>query len=86
MKLIAGFLNFANTNKNCTFESNSMENQRLLFHILLYLIGPKTLNCSSFSPVTIVHIGKDKAVRMQAWKDPEGSRRLRLPDFKTVYI
>ena len=25
-----------------------------------------------------------KAIPLQAWKDPEGSRRLRLPDFKTV--
>jgi hypothetical protein len=23
---------------------------------------------------------------VQAWKDPEGSRRLRLPDFKTIGI
>ena len=27
---------------------------------------------------------KDKAVPLQAWTSPEGSRRLRLPDFKTV--
>jgi len=27
---------------------------------------------------------KDKAIPLQAWIDPEGSRRLRLPDFKTV--
>jgi len=25
-----------------------------------------------------------KAIPMQAWTDPEGSRRLRLPDFKTI--
>jgi len=25
-----------------------------------------------------------KAVPLQAWTDPEGSRRLRLPDFKTM--
>jgi len=25
-----------------------------------------------------------KALTLQAWADPEGSRRLRLPDFKTV--
>jgi len=28
--------------------------------------------------------GKGKAIPLQAWTDPEGSRRLRLPDFKTV--
>jgi len=27
--------------------------------------------------------GKDKAIPLQAWTGPEGSRRLRLPDFKT---
>jgi hypothetical protein len=26
---------------------------------------------------------KGKAIPLQAWRDPEGSRRLRLPDFKT---
>jgi len=25
-----------------------------------------------------------KAVPLQAWTGPEGSRRLRLPDFKTI--
>jgi len=28
--------------------------------------------------------GKGKAIPLQAWKGPEGSRRLRLPDFKTI--
>ena len=27
---------------------------------------------------------KGKAIPLQAWTGPEGSRRLRLPDFKTV--
>ena len=27
---------------------------------------------------------KSKAVLLQAWSGPEGSRRLRFPDFKTV--
>jgi hypothetical protein len=30
------------------------------------------------------NIGKGKAIPLQAWTDPEGSRRLRLPDFKTI--
>ena len=29
---------------------------------------------------------KGKAIPLQAWTGPEGSRRLRLPDFKTVGI
>jgi hypothetical protein len=28
--------------------------------------------------------GKGKATPLQALRDPEGSRRLRLPDFKTI--
>jgi hypothetical protein len=28
--------------------------------------------------------GKGKAIPLQAWTDPEGSRRLWLPDFKTI--
>jgi len=29
-------------------------------------------------------IGKDKSVPFQAWSGPEGSRKLRLPDFVTA--
>jgi len=28
--------------------------------------------------------GKGKAIPLQAWRGPEGSRRLRLPDLKTI--
>jgi hypothetical protein len=28
--------------------------------------------------------GKDKAVPLNAWSDPEGSRKLRFPDFMTT--
>jgi len=28
--------------------------------------------------------GKGKAIPLQAWTSPKGSRRLRLPEFKTV--
>jgi hypothetical protein len=31
-----------------------------------------------------VEVGKAKAIPLQAWTGPEGSRRLRLPDFKTI--
>jgi len=27
---------------------------------------------------------RDKATPLQAWTDPDGSRRLRLPDLKTI--
>jgi len=29
---------------------------------------------------------KCKAIPLQAWTGPEGARRLRLPDFKTIFI
>ena len=33
---------------------------------------------------TYVEEGKVKAIPLQAWTGPEGSRRLRLPDLKTI--
>jgi len=33
---------------------------------------------------TAVEFNKDKAIPLQAWTGPEGSRRLRLSDFKTI--
>jgi hypothetical protein len=43
------------------------------------LIVTKTLdNCED---VLWTGKGKGKAIPLQAWTDPEGSRRLRLPDF-----
>jgi hypothetical protein len=33
---------------------------------------------------TFYNMGKGKAIPLQAWTGPEGSRRLRLPDFKTI--
>jgi len=32
----------------------------------------------------IPHHCKGKAIPLQAWTGPEGSRRLRFPDFKTI--
>jgi len=31
-------------------------------------------------------VKKVKAIPLQAWTGPEGSRRMRLPDFKTISI
>ena len=39
-----------------------------------------------FNPETTTLYGKCQAIPLQAWTDPEGSRRFRLPDFKTVSI
>jgi hypothetical protein len=29
---------------------------------------------------------KDKAIPLQAWRGPQGVRRLRLPNFKTIKV
>jgi hypothetical protein len=31
-----------------------------------------------------INIVKGKVISLQAWTGPEGSRKLRLPDFKTI--
>jgi len=50
---------------------------RFLFYILLGKGG------KCFSKKAFFH-EKSKAIPLQAWTGPEGSRRLRLPDFKTM--
>ena len=35
-------------------------------------------------PVTHLHVKAGKAVPLQAWSDPEGSRNIRYPDFMTT--
>jgi hypothetical protein len=34
--------------------------------------------------ISILTLGKGKAIPLQAWTGPEGSRSLRLPDFKAI--
>jgi len=45
----------------------------------------KLITASNFKfPLVIKLIKKGKAIPLQAWTGPEGSRRLGLPDFKTI--
>jgi hypothetical protein len=37
-----------------------------------------------FIIIIIIIKGKGKAIPLQAWTGPKGSRRLRLEDFKTI--
>jgi hypothetical protein len=47
------------------------------YHLLLFI---------KISEINIIKSkGKDKTISLQAWTSPEGSRRLRLPDFKTAH-
>jgi hypothetical protein len=58
------------------------------------IISPYFLPVASTARCFISHITnksgyntlckKSKAIPLQAWTGPEGSRRLRLPDFKTI--
>jgi hypothetical protein len=47
--------------------------------VVLYCDGRDVL-----SLVQTVDTGKGKAIPLQAWTGPQGSRRLRLPDSKTI--
>jgi len=43
--------------------------------------GVKRPDCGVDNPTPS---SKGKAIPLQAWTDPEGSSRFRLPDFKTI--
>jgi len=48
-----------------------------IFHIIITATG-------IFITYLLEVKGKGKAIPIQAWTDPEDSRRLRLPVFKTI--
>jgi len=62
----------------------------LMFKLYFYTPFVITPTCfdlswsSSRSDLTSVKKGKGKAIPLQAWTGPEGVRRLKLPDFKTI--
>ena len=60
----------------------------ILYFTLLYFVDLQTQgnNKKTFQSKTSASKGKGKgkAIPLQAWTNPEGSRRLRLPDFKTI--
>ena len=49
----------------------------------LFLLAALWLR-GSIRPLTEMSKGKGKAIPLQAWTGPEGSKRLRLPDFKKI--
>jgi len=49
------------------------------------LLGPDIFHTPFFSTILLLHQkGKGKPVPLQAWSGPEGSRKLRFPDFMTT--
>jgi hypothetical protein len=39
---------------------------------------------STFITILYMYTKKGKAIPLQAWTSPEGSKRLKFPDFKTI--
>ena len=52
----------------------------------VYIVGTLTQSTTSWQQDAseATRKGKDKAIPLQAWTGPEDSRKLRLPDFKTI--
>jgi len=61
----------------------SIEHHQAIFKNLEY--GACSANSIHviWDPIRLTNV-KGKAIPLQAWTDPEGSRRVRLPDFKTI--
>jgi hypothetical protein len=65
--------------------TNIVTSKNVIYHTAFYL-GVVDLGSELRLPcykLTLFFV-KGKAIPLQAWTGPEGSRRLRLPDFKTV--
>jgi len=73
---------------------SAMCNVFALHHILDSNIFTKTMKMSVLTSQSVIKFyrrtvmaqckGKGKAVPLQAWSDPEGSRKLRFPNFMTM--
>jgi hypothetical protein len=48
----------------------------------IYSLGDDQISLHKY-PVYLLGKGKGKAIPLQAWSGPEGSRKLRFPDFMT---
>jgi hypothetical protein len=48
------------------------------------MIGRKFFSPQKQTSQSLLSISKGKAVPLQAWSGPEGSRKLRFPDFMTT--
>jgi hypothetical protein len=62
----------------CNYETNKHS-------IFIFYIVIKSYSFDSdVDPLSRIYIYKGKAIPLHAWTGPEGSRKLRLPDFKTI--
>jgi len=51
---------------------------------LQFLMRPRKFHTMLNSYVKLLYYNKSKAVPLQAWSDPDVSRKLRFPDFMTT--
>ena len=85
-----------NTEHNALYDSEGhvvaqlVEALRVLFPMLSLtffieiFLSARTMALGLTQPLTGMSKGKGKAVQLQAWSGPEGSRKLRFPDFMTT--
>jgi hypothetical protein len=52
--------------------------------LVMFFLASLNLNCSQKGKGKGKGRGKGKAVPLQAWSGPEGSRKLRFPDYMTT--
>jgi hypothetical protein len=55
--------------------------------LMINTFGQNKMNCLNSRVIISFQRdgkGKGKAIPLRAWTGPEGSRKLRLPDFKTI--
>jgi len=90
MNLIVVLRKFANTpekKKNLNFsQTKSIDTLRVIIIIngdyFISMVFIKATVCCLWSRLSCK--GKGKAISLQAWSGPEGSRKLRFPDFMTM--
>jgi hypothetical protein len=51
---------------------------------LIYIYTNSKFDISFHHKISIPRIAKVKSIPLQAWTGPQGSRRVRFPDFKTI--
>ena len=52
--------------------------------IITFIHGFRDMRSEVFKVITIPIVKKGKSVPLQAWSGPEGSRKLRFPDYMTT--
>ena len=56
----------------------------IFYFILILYFEHNGMSSTNTTPLPVKRKGKGKAIPLQAWTGPDGSRRLMLSDFKTI--